>query len=85
MTRVEITYRMSRGEYDGAENAIVIPMTDANADDVLLMQERSRLVGDSRRKGTIATLLDRLAKLQGYGWAEFRLARAVGYTKEEEI
>lgn len=71
MTHVAITYHMLRGPYED-ETAICIPMTEANAAELLEHQRRSRLLqGPGYTKGLLATTLDRLAKLQGYSYAEF--------------
>ena len=83
MTKVEITYHMHRSS-DSGESLIILPMTEEHADDVILLQEQSRLLGDARHKGMLATLLDRLARLQGYSYGEFVDARA-HYDKTKEV
>lgn len=83
MTKVEITYHMHRYS-ECAETVIILPMTDKNADDLLLHQEASTLI--NRRngdKGMLEMLLSRLARLQGYTYGEFVDARA-HYDKAKE-
>ena len=77
MTKLLITYHLFRGR-DEDETAIVVPMTAAHAAELLERQERSRLLsGPGYRKGLLATTLDRLAKLQGYSFAEFISAEPI--------
>lgn len=72
MTKLTITYHLHSGVSVEDETAIIIPMTEANADELLTRQRRSRLIsGPGYSKGLLATTLDRLAKLQGYTYAEF--------------
>lgn len=75
MEHIRITYKMSRpGEI--AESCVVIPMEAEAAEDILEYQEDSGLVTDSgdTYDGQIAYILDRLAEIQGYDYAEFVMA-----------
>lgn len=83
MTTLILTCHMHSGVSVEDETAIIIPMTEANADELLTRQRRSRLLhGPGYSKGLLATTLDSLAKLQGYGYAEFICAERM--TKIEE-
>jgi hypothetical protein len=83
VTKLLITCHLHSGYTIEDETAIIIPMTEANADELLKRQRRSRLIsGPGYSKGLLATTLDRLAKLQGYGYAEFICAERM--TKIEE-
>ena len=74
MKRVWITYHMIRGEVV-AKAAISLPMLDTFAEDLLEKQRKSRVLGGDRyNKGLLSTTLDRMAKLQGYAFAEFARA-----------
>lgn len=71
MTKILITYHMHAGPYED-ETAIVLPMTEDKAREILANQECSRYVQQNRGfRPLLLTTLDRLAKLQGYGYATF--------------
>ena len=71
MKTVLITYMAVKGPKAEPCQA-VIPMTDQFADELLDRQKHSMVLGGMRyNKGLLSTTLDRLAKLQGYGYADF--------------
>lgn len=70
MTKLTITYHMHAGPYED-ETAIVLPMADDKAREILFNQERSRFIQRETGKGLLTSTLDRLAKLQGYSFATF--------------
>ena len=84
MTKLLITYHLlTKSQED--ETAVVVTMTDDKALELLQHQDRSRLIsGPGYRKGLLATLLDRLAKLQGYAYGQFRTAQIIKVQYEEE-
>lgn len=70
MKKLLITYSMTRGDTE-AETCIVLPFADDRAENLLRYQEESALIsGPGYEKGLLATTLDRLAKLQGYHYAQ---------------
>lgn len=78
VTKLLITYHMHSGYTVEDETAIVLPLTEQNAAELMAHQRRSRLIsGPGYSKGLLATTLDRLAKLQGYGYAEFICAEHI--------
>ena len=84
MTKLTITYHMHAGPYED-ETAIVLPMTEDKAREILANQECSRYVQPNRGfRPLLLTTLDRLAKLQGYSYATFICAEeSRDKTKEE--
>ncbi|MBO7670755.1 MAG: hypothetical protein J6S60_09225 [Oscillospiraceae bacterium] len=78
MKKLIVTYHMHSGYTIEDETCVTLPMTDANAAELMTHQRRSRLIsGPGYSKGLLATALDRLAKLQGYGYAEFICAERI--------
>lgn len=76
MKSVFISYVCIRGGSQ-FETCIILPMSAENADELVKYQRTSRLVsGPGYDKGLLATLLDRLAKLQGFHYARMISAEA---------
>ncbi len=77
MTKILITYHMHAGPYED-ETAIVLPMAEYKAREILTNQDRSRYVQPNCGfRPLLTTTLDRLAKLQGYSFATFICAEEV--------
>lgn len=78
MTKVLITYHMIGRDNSEDETAIILPMTNDNAVNLIVQQDRSKLVRTSSYgRGMLATTLDRLAKLQGYAYGMFITAERI--------
>jgi hypothetical protein len=76
MKSVFISYVCIRGKTQ-FETCIVLPMSTENVEELLTYQQNSRLVsGPGYEKGLLSTLLDRLAKLQGFHYARMISAEA---------
>lgn len=69
-----ITYHMAKLDGETAETCIDLPMDEKIADDILRAQRDSRYVKDAA--WPIASILQNLAKLQGYDSSAFCTARA---------
>lgn len=68
---IRITYLAVKGP-SALTCRAVIPMMDQYAEELLEKQRHSLVLGGMRyNKGLLSTTLDRLAKLQGYGYADF--------------
>lgn len=64
-----ITYHMAKLDGETAETCIDLPMEEKIADDILQAQRDSRYVKDAA--WPIASILQNLAKLQGYDSSAF--------------
>lgn len=69
-----ITYHMAKLDGETAETCIDLPMDEKIADDILWAQRDSRYVKDAA--WPIASILQNLAKLQGYDSSAFCMAKA---------
>lgn len=69
-----ITYHMAKLDGETAETCIDLPMDEKIADDILRAQRDSRYVKDAA--WPIASILQNLAKLQGYDSSAFCMAKA---------
>lgn len=69
-----ITYHMAKLDGETAETCIDLPMEEKIADDILRAQRDSRYVKDAA--WPIASILQNLAKLQGYDSSAFCMAKA---------
>lgn len=67
-----ITYHMAKLDGETAETCIDLPMDEKIADDILRAQRDSRYVKDAA--WPIASILQNLAKLQGYDSGAFCMA-----------
>lgn len=67
-----ITYHMAKLDGETAETCIDLPMDEKIADDILRAQRDSRYVKDAA--WPIASILQNLAKLQGYDSSAFCMA-----------
>ena len=72
MTKILVTYHMTKGPHDSAETCITLPMDERHALNLMVRQEKSGLVfGPGRQRGHLSIILNHLARLQGYSFAEF--------------
>ena len=80
-----ITYHMAKLDGETAETCIDLPMEEKIADDILRAQRDSRYVKDAA--WPIASILQNLAKLQGYDRSTFCMAEQLlerSVLKDEE-